>query len=153
MSDTLDSILREHLVRCGNPVSRAELVARLESEGMTPEDLRLICETHASRGLLEAETAAHIGQTIRTRSSWEAFVDDATYAKAHRAASPQSHGRRRERPATNQPELGAAEAMRARDEEYILQRVTIDGKAPEFVAEQMNMSVADVNRILDEAPR
>ena len=76
LSATLADILRGYLVRAGNNISRYKLASRLVEEDMTATRLQLICETMDGRGKPEAETAAYIGQVLKTREGWQQFVED-----------------------------------------------------------------------------
>jgi len=147
----LSAILRAFLVRCGNPESRDMLAERLAGEGMTVSRLTLLCETMEGRGKEPAETAACIGQILKTRESWEEFVGDAEYAKAQRAA--RGGGKRgRHKPEVNLPNPGI-EARRKHRElvAYVADRVNTDGKTPEWVADHVGESVESVQAMLDES--
>ena len=144
----LSDILRAFLVRCGNDVSRGHLSHRLAAEGLTPARLSLICETMEGRGKPEAETAAYIGQVLKTKEGWTQFVEDLEFAQERRAKRP----RKGKRGPTNQVGVGAAERVRDAQIAYVIERVSVDGKTPEDVASHCSgLSVEDVRGILAKA--
>ena len=144
----LSDILRAFLVRCGNDVSRGHLSHRLAAEGLTAPRLSLICETMEGRGKPEAETAAYIGQVLKTKEGWEQFLGDLEFAAKRRSTRP----RKGKRGPTNQAPLDEAERVQDSQIAYIVERVSVDGKTPEDVAAQFqNMTPEDVRTIVQGA--
>ena len=140
----LADILRTHLVRCGNDVSRANLAQRLQGEGMTAEQLTTLCNTLADRGYNQAKTASHIGQVLRDRESWREFCGDAAYAETARCGK-RHHARNM--PADND----AAWAQRDRAfRQYVRERVNIDGMEPAWMAEHTGKTLEQIRAILTE---
>lgn len=147
----LSDVLREYLVRCGNDRSRQQLALRLAREGMAERDLRELCEAMDARGLPETQTAAHIGQVLKTEESWREFLHDIAYGKAQQAArGGRSRGWRKQRGPVNMPkDLEADRADRRKtDEEYVRERVLVDGISPAVVADQMGWPVEEVRRVI-----
>ena len=149
--EAVAEVLRGFLVRCGNPESRTVLASRLVREGITLPRLTLICETMAGRGKPEAETAAFIGQVLKTRESWLQFVEDVEYAIAHaRARGGPTRRRKGDPPMVNMvADLMAQRASQRKQlEEYVRERINVDGKSALFVAEHLSISIQEVQRIL-----
>lgn len=152
MSDQISEILRGYLVRCGNPDSRQELSERLLTEGMTETKLRLICETMEGRGKPEAETAAMIGQVLKTKEGWQEFVGDLEFAAKARKGR-KVPGRRGTGPMVNMPIDLEAEPRRRRAalKVHVVERVMIDGWTPEEVAAHIGEPIEAVEQMLEQA--
>ena len=140
----LFELLREFGVSPGDPGGRKRLSEKLAGEGMSAEDLRLICETKAG----EAEDPGALIYFVCT-NGWRDYADDIAYAKALAAARPQRHGkgRRRDCGPTNGPTPHELRRATLDAESYVSERVLTDGKTVEFVAGQMNWTEERVREV------
>ncbi len=148
--EALAEVLREFMVYAGSPVRRRDLATRLTGEKMTPTQLRTVCEYEDARGRPETQTAAAIGFTLKTLNGWTEFLGDLEYAKKKQAARGGRTRGKGERGPVNLPPLDLHRRNRRELQSYVVERVTVDGKSREFVADQVGESVETIDRWLAE---
>lgn len=71
-TEALDAILRAYAVHAGFEERRAALAERLAGEGMTEEDLALVCK--------QAQKASRIAYWLETRVRYQKLIEDLRYA-------------------------------------------------------------------------
>jgi hypothetical protein len=140
-----------HLLRAfgafqGEPIRMAQCVKRNVALGITRQAVAELEEYFAGleqKGGLNS-MGAYVASVMDT-DKWRTLLEDVAYSKAARAC----RGSKRRKPSVNMPDpVLQRQQERRKLEEYIRERVNVDGKSPEFVAEHEGMSLAEVDAIL-----